>query len=220
MARCRIFHLGNNVVNNLCDREPVAEEIIPRKRQSKRILFVGNAKYAEGCRLLLDAFDRLLRLDPEYRLDVVGMKADRFSDRTIPPQVTFHGYLNKDDKRQRECYYRLLFDASLFVNPTMIWGGYSSTIEAMFFYTPVIVAPYKDFVTEFGDNPSFGLYNREFNADCLLANMKRILTEESYETRCLEAHRRTEDHTWDNYVEKILETARLAPRKTPQQADR
>ena len=207
LPAANIHHLGSNVVNNLYDGVLLPEEIIPRKKGAKRLLFIGGRKYEEGCRLLLEAFRRLQKENPEYGLDVIGMHADHFSDVQIPPHVTFHGYLKKDHEPERRRYYELLLNASVFVNPTMVWGGYSSTIEAMFFYTPVIVAPYGDFVAEFGNAPAFGAYNREFSPECLYRSLREVLDNPHYEAMCLEAHRRTEHYTWDNYVDKILKLA-------------
>ena len=50
----------------------------------------------------------------------------------------------------------------------------------MYFYTPVIVAPYKDFVSEFGEEIDFGLYNKEYNVDTLISNIRRLLETENY----------------------------------------
>ncbi len=203
----RIYHLGSNVVNNLYDGVLNPDETIARKKCAKRILFIGSRKYQEGCRLLLEAFRRLLEVDDEYRLDVVGMKAEHLPGNGIPPHVTFHGYLNKDNEQLRQRYYDLLLNASVFVNPTMVWGGYSSTIEALYFYTPIVVAPYGDFVAEFGDPLDVGRYNREFTPDALLRNLLEVLNSPRYEAMCLQAHHRTENYTWDNYVDKLLNLA-------------
>lgn len=92
----------------------------------------------------------------------------------------------------------------MFVNPTELWAGYSSTIEAMYFYTPIIVSPYKDFISEFGAEINFGLYNSEFNAKCLSTNIERILNAPDYLDKCINAHNVTKNYTWSTYVDKVL----------------
>lgn len=84
-------------------------------------------------------------------------------------------------------------------------GGYSSLIEAMYFYTPVIVAPYKEFVAEFGEEIEFGVYNEEFSHQCLTNNILNIFQNKEYEKMCKAAHRRVENYTWSEFVNNILE---------------
>lgn len=86
----------------------------------------------------------------------------------------------------------------------LIGGGYSSTVEAMYFYTPVIVSPYDDFVNEFGKDIDFGIYNEKYDSSVLAKNIEAIFNSGDYENMCLNAHERVKDYTWDNYVDKIL----------------
>lgn len=86
----------------------------------------------------------------------------------------------------------------------LIGGGYSSIVEAMYFYTPVIVSPYDDFVNEFGKDIDFGIYNKKYDSLVLAKNMESIFNSSDYENMCLNAHERVKDYTWDNYVDKIL----------------
>ena len=63
---------------------------------------------------------------------------------------------------EREKYYNLLKSARVLINPASKWGGYSSTIEAMYYGCPIIVSPYDDFIEEFGKLIPFGYYlNRQ-----------------------------------------------------------
>ncbi len=54
-------------------------------------------------------------------------------------------------------------------------------IEAMFFYTPVIVAPYNEFVEEFGDNIKFGRYIRNSSVEELSTLISEIFEENKKE---------------------------------------
>ena len=74
----------------------------------------------------------------------------------------------------------------------------------MYFYTPVIVSPYKDFVDEFGENIDFGVYNEKFLAQTLADNILRLVLNPKYLEMCNNAHDRVKNYTWKNYVDKII----------------
>lgn len=202
--QANILYLGGNVVNNLYGKDIDVNKVIETKQHSKRILFIGGKKYIDGCRLLIEAHKMLVNNGIKCEIDIVGMTSSDFKGTEIPNTVHFHGYLKKDDEEQCDLYYRLILNASIFVNPTELWAGYSSTIEAMYFYTPIIVSPYKDFVSEFGAEINFGLYNSEFNAKCLSSNIERILNASDYLDKCIKAHNVTKSYTWSTYVDKVL----------------
>ncbi len=199
-----IHYLGVNVVNNLYEGNLDISKVIADKKNNKKILFIGGPKYREGCLLLVNAFELLYATNNEYELHVIGMSASDIPFKQDRKNVFFYGYLSKDDIQQRNLYYKLVVEASVFVNPTEIWGGYSSTIEAMFFYTPVVVSPYKDFVAEFGENINFGVYNQKFTENSLYDSIKNVVTSPKYESMCINAHDATKNYTWDRYVEKML----------------
>ncbi|MBR5919280.1 MAG: glycosyltransferase, partial [Prevotella sp.] len=115
-------------------------------------------------------------------------------------------FLRKDVEDECRRYYELLKGAKVIVNPTPKWAAYSSLIEAMYFYTPVIVSPFDDFVQEFGETIDFGRYNREFSADCIAGNIRNLLesTDADYSETCKRAHEAVKDYTWSRYVDKVL----------------
>lgn len=201
-----IKYLGGNVVNNLYESSLDPDKMIANKKSLKHLLFVGGKKYKDGCKLLIEAHQRLLSKGIECRTDIVGMTGSDFEGTDIPKGVNFHGYLKKENEKDRDLYYNLMLNASIFINPTETWAGYSSTIEAMYFYTPIIVSPYKDFVSEFGEDISFGRYNQMFNVECLSNNIESILKTplSGYVKMCLDAHSATKDYSWSNYVDKVF----------------
>lgn len=136
-------------------------------------------------------------------LDIIGMSNDDFGH--LPDFVHCHGYLHKDIEEENILYYRLMSDAKVLVNPTPVWAGFSSMIEAMYFATPIIVSPYEDFVAIFGHNISFGCYNREFEVSSLMNNLESVINNPSYEFMCQEAHRVTKGFTWKAYVDRLLD---------------
>lgn len=202
-----IHYLGSNVVNVIYKKEAISKEIIHRKIASKSIIFIGDKQYTNGALKLIKAIEIINKGrngDSRVNLNIIGLK-----DKDIKIKRDFvhcHGYLNKDIETENELYYKLLLEACIFVNPTPIWGGYSSTVEAMYFYTPIIISPYKDFVKEFGPDIEFGRYNESFNEKCIAENILSIINMQNtdYNIICEKAHNAVKNYTWDVYITKML----------------
>ncbi len=181
------------------------DTLLETKAKSKKLLFIGRkTTYLEAAKKLIEAY-KILKKEEDYKdftLDIVGCATSDFS--LLPEGVTCYGFLNKSDERDRKIYYDLLLNAKVLVNANPNWGAYSSTIEAMYFYTPVIVSPYKDFVEEFGTNIGFGIYNMEFSEKSLASNIEKIITDKEYKKSCICSHERVKDYSWDNYADKLL----------------
>lgn len=197
----RVSYLGGNVINSLYPKSLDVNEILLVKKNSNKILFIGGKKYLDGARKLVEAF-KIMRGNEKLELHLIGLTKPMFEN--LPDNVYCHGYLRKDVDGERDIYYDLLISSRTVVNPTPLWGGYSSTVEAMYFYTPVIVSPYDDFVKEFGREINFGIYNEEYNPSVLARNISALFQREDYEEMCVNAHERVKTYTWDNYVDKIL----------------
>ncbi len=202
-----IHYLGGNVINDLSGESIHVDTILQEKKKSDNILFVGKPdRYKESAIKLIEAVG-LLKKDPTYRnleLDIIGIQKEQLP--SVPDYVHCHGFLHKDKPEECKRYYDLLKRAKMIVNPTPKWAAYSSIVEAMYFYTPVVISPFDDFVKEFGDAISFGMYNRDFTVDCISQSIESIfsLNEDDYKSMCIESHSAVKDYTWDNYVDKIL----------------
>lgn len=201
-----IFHLGRNVVNNLCSKPLDAAEIVRTKEASHRILFVGKRHYIDAARQLVRIFDRITTHYPDASLDLVGLNAADLG-MPLPASVHCHGYLHKGISAQCETYYHLLSEARVFVNTTSLWGGYSSTVEAMYFYTPVVVAPYKEFIAEFGEEIPFGGYCSDREDELLCEHLLALFECKGYVDCSLAAHQAVAGYTWDEYVNALLALA-------------
>lgn len=202
-ANRHIHHLGGNVINSCYEGDLIPDKIVTIKKNSNKILFIGNNKYLDGARLLLSSFKELQHRIPGIELHIIGLSESSFSD--IPDHVYFYGYLRKEVPEERNIYYNLMIHSRVFVNPTPVWGGYSSTIEAMYFYNPVIISPYEDFVNEFGSEISFGNYCTEFSESYLSASIYRMFTDDEYHMQlCKNAHHAVESYTWSSYIDKLL----------------
>ena len=136
-------------------------------------------------------------------LDIIGIEANNFSD--LPGGITCHGYLDKGDSKERELYYRIFRNARIFINTTPKWSAFSASIEAMYFYTPVIVTPYNEFLKTFGQDIDFGYYCEENDASLIKNKISSILQNKSYKQLCLNANTAVRDFTWDAYVDKMVE---------------
>ena len=207
-----ISFLGGNVINDLSGKSieetsstDYAQNIIDKKSKSNRVLFVGKPdRYKESAIKLIEAVG-LLRQKEDYKdleVDIIGIRKDQIPE--TPDYVICHGFLRKDKEKERETFYSILENAKMIVNPTPKWAAYSSIVEAMSFYTPVIVSPFDDFVNEFGKEIKFGLYNKEFSAACIANNIKSIIEHPNYASLCHNAHDTVKGYTWDAYVEKII----------------
>lgn len=195
----KVFYLGN-VINSLCDVN--REDALALKKQHESILFIGVRRYLAGARTLIQAFDRLRHERPRLTLDIVGMRAEDIG--YVPDGVTCHGFLNKDRESDRARYHALLKRARLFVNTTPKWASFQASVEAMYFYTPVIVTPYRDFVATFGEDLTCGYYCEENTPERVEQLIRRAFNSPDYETQCLNAHAAVQDFTWEAFTGNML----------------
>lgn len=211
-----ICTIPGNVINRI-DSLPLGtpDEIIARKLSHDFILFIGREAYLEGLHRLIEAVD-LLPHKPH--IHVIGISRDRLPE--VPEYVTIHGFLRKDHPEENLLFYNLLRDARILVNPTPRWAGYSSVIEAMYYYTPVVVSPFTQFVKEFGSDIGFGRYVASEDSASDLATTIRSLLElppAAYRAMALDAHARVHTYTWDNYTDAMLSLMSRHINRSPQQ---
>ncbi len=220
--KANIHFLGGNVINNLlnkslvsrskfqvpnekADNTIIVEDLVETKAQSKKLLFIGRkTTYLEAAKKLIEAY-KLLKQEEGYKdlsLDIVGCAESDFD--SLPEGVTCYGFLNKSEERDRKVYYDLLLGTKVLVNANPKWGAFSSTVEAMYYYTPVIVSPYQDFVKNFGEKIDFGVYNLDFTAKSIAKDIKFVINSKNYTEMCNFAHESVKTYTWDNYVEQVF----------------
>ena len=205
VPEARVHFLGGNVINSFYEGSLDPDEIVKKKKTSRKILFIGRkTSYLEGARVLIDAVKKLHSHDHSIGLDIIGIEAKDFSEE-LPPYIQCHGFLHKDIEKERECYYQLLMEAAVLVNATPQWAAYSSTIEAMYFYTPVVVSPYQEFKNEFGAQIPFGKYNHHFHAESLASDIDSVMNASDYSDMCESAHHAVQSYTWEKYVQKVID---------------
>lgn len=192
--------LGKNVVNTVCDEKWSLMDIIENRKKSNKILFVGNTRYFGAAQELIKAYHSLKIKNDSLELHIVGMTKEQLNVKLN--DIFCYGYLNKGVKEERDLYYSLLLSCKVFVNPAKVWGGYSSTVEAMYYGSPIVVAPYDDFVEEFGRDIKFGKYFED--GVSLEGIIESVLVDNNYDSLCVEAHNLVKDYTWDSYVDSFL----------------
>ena len=193
-----IFYNGN-VINSALVPDAA---IIQSKEKETNLLFVGKQTYKQGAVELLKAFNKLKIKIPGLRLDIIGLNAADFDD--LPKDVICHGYLDKGIESDAKKYYELLSKAKVFINTTPKWGAFSASLEAMYFYTPLIITAYTEFVTTFGETIDFGIYHSPDAS--LIDSISEILNADKYEDLCLNAHHAAREFTWDKYVDNMVNT--------------
>lgn len=197
-----IYYLGN-VLNTAVEPDDLADA--EKKYHHKKILFVGQKKYMDSLLAIIEAVKRY-NVDEIDRihLDVIGI--GNIPEVEGNDDITMFGYLDKTREEEKAKYYRLLSDASLCINTSENWGGFSSIIEAMYFYTPVVTSEYGEFVNTFGKQIDFGCYC-ENNVEDIIKAFQEILNSEKdeYIEKCKNAHNAVKQFTWSSYVDRMIE---------------
>lgn len=197
-----IYHLGINGVNDMSLVKYSENQIIQQKARSKSFLFIGSPKYLPAAQLLAKTFMILKEQFKDIELNIIGITLEQLQIQDS--KIHCWGYLNKDKELDNVKYYELMVGARCLVNPSAVWAGYSSTIEAMYYYTPIITTPYDAFTLDFGKEIDFGFYLEHLDQTELSEKLKLILETSDYEEMCTNAHAHVKDFTWDIYVDKML----------------
>jgi len=197
----QIHYLGN-FVNCLLEPKK-SQESIEKKKQSRDLLFIGKNHYKEGALTLLEAFKSIREKYPDWVLHIIGMQAKDFD--SLPEQVICYGYLDKEKEEEKLKFYELLERSKLFINTSPKWGAFSATLEALYFYNPIVVSPYDEFLENFGEKPNFGLYCSQNDPETLKKTILDILESDQYEKLCQNAHEAVKDFTWDRVSERVIQ---------------
>ena len=197
----KVKYYGNVV--NIDRMELDADELLARKRNANEIVFIGNRKYKEGLERLAEAVGIMNKCDPKVTVNVIGM--DRRDLPSAPPNMKFHGYLDKGDPAQRQAYLEILGRSRLFVNPNPKWAAFSASCEALYLYTPVVIFPYGEFERTFGDTNDVGQALTSVRPSAIAEAISSLLQDdEAWSRKANAAHEATKWMTWDNYIKRYL----------------
>ncbi|AWW45637.1 hypothetical protein DPM18_01690 [Polynucleobacter paneuropaeus] len=191
-----IFYFGNVVNVDVL----IPSDILSTKVVSKKIIFIGKEHYLSGALELIDAVNKVQKCMGNIHLDIVGIPSKLIHQNY--PWLTVHGYLNKDDPRQRSVYYDLLKNARVFVNPTRGWNAFQATLEAMFFSCPIIVRENVNLRKTFPflENFSYLIDDSSALVDCLQLCLK---DQELFKSKSLSASATSSLHTWDYFMGQL-----------------
>jgi glycosyltransferase involved in cell wall biosynthesis len=194
----RTHYLGN-VINAVVEPS-VGDLAVKLTKQS--LLFIGKPHYIAGANRLISAYNNLKPTHPHLTLEIVGMDATFFDN--LPEGVRCHGYLDKG--RQSDCdkYYELLRQARLYVNTTPGWASFSATLEALYFYTPIITSRYPEIVETLGEELNCGSYC-DVQTYALEELIELYLAEDSFTLPAISANEIASQFKWENYIDKFLE---------------
>lgn len=200
---------GISAINRVDNTQFILPEIVDESVNSYNILFIGDGKYIAGANLLLKAFNRIKSRNPNLSLHFVGLTERHLDKDECLSDVFCYGYLNKSKPEDNKLYYSLLRSASIFCNPSEKWGGFSSTIEAMYYATPLLISPYEDFVAQFGEDNNFTIYNSKFDVDELASKLQHFfrLDAKSRKYMSIKSHEAVKDCSWESYSKRILKIA-------------
>ncbi|MDZ4664862.1 MAG: glycosyltransferase [Bacteroidota bacterium] len=198
-SNTNVHYLGNVINSNF---ELNKEKILETKQNSQKLLFIGNEKYLQGAMELIETFKKIKSIYPDLELHFIGINKE--DTKLEYPSIFYHGYLNKSVTSENERYYKLLSEALVITNSTKDWGGFSSTTEAMYFYTPVITRPYDEFTETYGSAIDFGYFIDENNT--LITCIEKMLknSKEEQIQLMMAAHKSAKDFTWSNYIDKLM----------------
>lgn len=198
----KVKYYGNVV--NMDIQHVDEEELLKLKRMSKEIVFIGNRRYKEGLERLAEAIEVLnAKGSNDLIVNVIGM--DRRELPSAPRNMKFHGYLDKGVPAQKLRYNDIMERSRLFVNPNPKWAAFSASCEALFLYTPVVIFPYREFESTFGDVNQVG-HPLDSTEPLALATVIANLMEddEAWTQKAVAAHNATRKMTWDNYITQYL----------------
>ena len=196
-------YLGN-VIN--CNYLLNKTEVISKKINSNKLLFIGTKKYKKGALELINAFKLLTEKNPnKIELHIIGIDEQEIN--ISMPNLYYYGYLNKGIKSENELYYKLLAKAKAIINTNVNWGAFSAMTEAMYFYTPIITTPYNEFTETYGAEINFGYYVNDNSNQKLVSTIETLLdnTDEQQLILMNNAHEKVKDFSWDNYSNKLLD---------------
>jgi len=188
----------------------------PQRQACRRLLFVGGQRYATALTHLLDALHILTAEGSTcLALDVIGFDQATLAKMGAGLGVNGYGYLNKSNPGHAQVYAQVFSQASVFVNVSPAWFGYSSMLEALSCGIPAIVSPNEELALMFGEAPAF--------IDCVayqptsqgvrdLADaIVNLINHHDYDLISQAAVNAVAPFTWGSVVSRLLEAVEDLP---------
>ena len=194
----KVYYLGGLI--NAFDDYKKYEDVQNRNK----ITFIGKKSYKDCAIKLIKAFNQIENSNIE--LHIIGMTKKDFIGINTPNNIKFHGYLDKGNEVQREEYYNIIKESVVIVNTSEKWAGMSSLFEVLYYYRPIIVSRFDEFVRTFGDEIDFGFYSKNSVSD-IKSNLEKILSmnKKDYKKMIANAHNSVKDYSYSCYIDKLLD---------------
>ena len=197
----KVKYIGNVINSESYDEKSISDSHM----HSNHLLFIGRKAYKQGAISLIRAVQRYNQTkNDKLFVDIIGMRSDDVG--IYDSNVSYYGYLDKQDSTKKSLYYKLISNAKCIVNTTENWMGASSIIEAMYWKTPVIINPTSDIIKTFGDKIEFGFYCYSNEPQEILKYINKIMEmgKTEYDLMCNNAKKSVSNFTWEAYVERLI----------------
>ena len=195
-----IYYFGNVV--NIDDEVNISPDILSKKEKSIKLLFVGQAFYIDGANELITAVENLRACGYELDVDIVGIDSSLLKQRF--DWLSIHGYLDKGIQMDKDKYYDLLENAKLFVNTTPGWNAFQATLEALYFYNPIVVRPNENLAQTFPMLESFSYKVGDKEGSLEEEIIKSFDLCDEYLEKCRKSHLAVKPYTWNSFTDNLL----------------
>jgi len=199
-----IYCFGNVV--NIDDDVVIPADIQKRKIKSQKLLFIGQPFYLQGALELITAAHILRENGVNCEVDIIGINARLIG--VEYPWLTVHGYLDKQRPEEKQKYYELLANARLFVNTTSGWSGFQALLEAMYFYTPILVRPNESLNSYFPNlrEVAYLLEDGEARLESVL--VESFSDSKKYQAMSDLSHNSVKLSTWSYFTDNMIQLIR------------
>ena len=182
------------------------KKIIKQKLSNRNLLFIGRKYYLQGAELLIKAFIIFNNNTKEkFQLHIIGLNESdvNFKDDFI----SYYGYLKKDVPEEFKKYIELIEKSRFFLNPTYGGGTYLTTLEVMYFYTPLIIYPHVELEKIFGEKLNeVGIILEKESEESLAKKIRDAINDtDNWEKMALNAHNIVKDYSWNNFINSLEE---------------
>ena len=196
-----IYYLGNFV--NVDEDIVVPDNIMERKLLSNRFVFIGQPFYLQGALELIAATRSLRERGFNCEVDIIGIERNLIGEKEN--WLNIHGYLDKENAEDKKKYYSILSNARMFVNTTKGWSGFQALLEAMYFYTPIVVRTNDSLKSYFNNltEIAYIIEDEGLPLDTILEDS--ISNKKLYMQMSVASRNAVESSTWANFTNKLVD---------------
>ena len=196
----------NNVVN--CLVESINEnEILQKKMESNKVVFLGAPRYIKGAEQLVNCIEQNYAVLKNYEFYFIGISENDIEKNNLKTDNCFFmGYLYKGDPQSREKYYDLISHAKVCINTNDDFVSIASLMEAGYLYTPAIVSRNYQTIRCYGEENLFVKYSLNEPQD-IMKNITYFVDMDTNEYRkaCIASRKFFEQKTWKQVIATWIE---------------